>query len=149
MPIIDPTDQPIPTAPYIITVNQPYATGYQIGPNQMLCFPFLCGYHQRVMYNVLHTSLEVQDYTLAAWFSIKPHDPILFYQNRESTVHLLKRKACQFAVQDINYNGSQKIPPLGVRTLFLPTDEYFFNIENITGHINKFEFQFTITDLPP
>jgi hypothetical protein len=147
--IIDPTDEPIPTAPYIVTINQPYASGYQVGPNQVFCFPFLVGQNQRIMYNALHTSYNVQDYTLAAWFSTAPYNPVLFYSNRTYIVHLLKRKASQFALQDINYVGPQQYPPPSVRTIDVEPGMYYFNIENLTGHINKFEFQFTITDLQP
>jgi len=144
---IDPTDLPIPTAPRIVTINQPYSSGYSVGPNQVYCFPVTLGQNQRIMFNTIHTSYNVQDYTLGCWFSTVPYNPVLFYPDRVYQVHLLKQKAQQFALQDINYNGSCAVPK-SVRYLELEPGMYYYNIENLTGHINKFEFRFTAEVLP-
>jgi len=144
---IDPTDLPKPTAPYIVTINQPYCSGYQIGPNQIACFPIIVGSSQRVLFNAIHTSRHLQDYTLACWFSTVPNNPVLFYKNRTYSIHLLKNKAQQFALQDINYNGCEKHPQPSVRIINVEPGMYYFNIANLTGHLNKFEFQYILTDL--
>lgn len=144
---IDPTDLPIPTAPYIVTINQPYCSGYEIGPGQLYCFPVTVGYHQRILFNCIHTARNLQDYTLNCWFSTAPHDPVMFYKNRTYAVHLLKSKAQQFALQDKNYTGCEKHPPASVRYITVEPGTYYFNIENITGYKNKFEMQFILADL--
>lgn len=146
---IDPTDLPIPTAPRIVFINQPYACGYEVGPNQTICFPIMVGSSQRILFNVIHTAIRLQDYTLWCWFSTAPFDPVLFYKNRTFRTSLLKGKATQYALQDINYNGSCKLAPPGVRMVDVEPGMYYYNIENVTGYVNKFEFQFCATDLGP
>lgn len=145
---IDPTELPKPTAPHIVTINQPYSSGYLIGPGQIASFPVIVGYHQRILFNVIHTARHLQDYTLACWFSstVLPNDKVLFYANRTYSIHLLKSKAQQFALQDINYTGCDK-PQASVRMIDVEPGMYYYNIENLTGYINKFEFQFILTDL--
>lgn len=147
--MIDPTELPLPANPFLVTIEPPYATGYQVNPNQVFVFPFTVGFHQRVIFNLRHTSTLVQDYTLACWFSTAPFDPVLFYPNREIKTSLLKRMNLQFAMQDANYNGSQKIPPTGIRTIAMIPGIYYYNVENLTGQINKFDFVFQTVDLEP
>jgi hypothetical protein len=150
MPIIDPTDEPLPTNPFIVEIMPPYSTGYELQPNQVYCFPVIVLQNQRTIFNLLHTSLGVQDFTIATSFSTKPYNPVLFYPNRTYKIHLLKRKALQFALQDITYAGSQKNPPAQIRTILVePGNMYYFNVENLTGHINKFDFIFDLVTLGP
>jgi hypothetical protein len=147
--MIDPTDLPLPAKPFLVTIEPPYATGYQVNSNQVFVFPFTVGMNQRVIFNLRHTSNNVQDYTLSCWFSTKPFNPVLFYPNREIKTSLLKRMNLQFAMQDINYNESCKTPPIGMRTILQTPGIYYYNVENLTGHINKFDFVFQTVDLEP
>jgi hypothetical protein len=145
----DPTDLPLPANPFLVHIHPPFCDGYQVNPNQVFVFKFIVGHSQRIIFNVRQTSLTVQDYTLACWFSTKPYNPVLFYYNRTYQVHLLKRMNLQFAMQDINYDGSCKKPPIGMRTIAVEPGIYYYNVENLTGHINKFDFVFQTVDLGP
>jgi hypothetical protein len=151
MPSIDPTELPLRARPPIVLIHQPYASGYVINPNQAVCFPVVVGWHQRILFNVIQTSKERQDYTLSCWFSTAPNDPVLYYPNREYCFHLLKNKATQYALQDGSFKTPHCVQP-SVRLLYVPSvlpagTEYYFNIKNSTGYPNKFEFQYTVTDL--
>lgn len=145
----DPTELPLPSNPFLVTISPPYSTGYQVNSNQVFVFPFTVGLNQRIVFTLRHTFNETQDYTLACWFSTDPYDPVLFYANRTYQTHLLKRMNLHFAMQDINYNGSQKTPPTGMRTVYMNPGIYYYNVENLTGHINKFDFVFQTVDLGP
>ena len=147
----DPTDLPLPSLPPIVLIDPPYCSGYTINPNQAVCFPVIVGWHQRIMFNVIHTSIERQDYTLSCWFSTTPNDPVLYYPNRTFAIHLLKSKATQYALQDESYI-SPCMPPPSVRIIYVPSvppfgSQYYYNIKNLTGYPNKFEFQFCALDL--
>jgi hypothetical protein len=146
---IDPTDLPLPTRPFLVEICPPYCMGYEVHQNQVLVFKFTVGQNQRIIFNVRQTCATVQDYTLACWFSTLPYNPVMFYYNRTYQTHLLKRMSLQFALQDINYTGSCRKPPMGTRTIAVEPGIYYYNIQNLTGHINKFDFVFTTVDLGP
>ena len=119
-------------------VNPPYATGYSPLSGQTYIFPFTLMPNTRVVFNTMHTNIERQDYSLCSWFSTSPMTPVLFYQNRVYEMSLIRYNR-SFALQDVNYHGTNTSMDPRTSVIYIEPGNYYFQIGNRTNYTNKFE----------